>query len=222
MVVQTNKNFKNQYLLPIHLIFYSFFLSLLQKTIRIFFSISLILLGITLLSIVYSYSQIDVSLKDLMSVEIKLASLSISDLISLSLGVLSGDWILSALVVMAEIDLGLVFELSNNGFFSVYVPDLSYDLSINGILLGHGYSKINTTINPGETKKIEVFQNLQKSSLSPAIESLSKMKGIADVRINGTAYFELFGQKIPVSFESNRQVSIIDEIQKKIDQTIQN
>ena len=151
-------------------------------------------------------------------VEIYLEDLSLFDLVNLSLDALSGNWESIILGVVSEIDLGIVLELTNNGFFPVYVPDVYYDLSVNGISVGNGYSKVNTIINPGETKKIEVFQNIQKSSLNPTIESIVEEQGIMNIRINGIAYFELFGQNIPLSFETHKQISIIDEILSKINQ----
>jgi LEA14-like dessication related protein len=99
---------------------------------------------------------------------------------------------------------------------------LSYDLSINGIPIGTGHSEINATINPGDTKEIPILQNLQKNSFSPAIESIIKTEGVIDVGVSGTAYFELLGQRIPIPFESARQVSIVDEIQNQLNSQIQN
>ena len=185
-------------------------------------SIILILMAVFYGIVFYSYSQVNVSLVDLSFVEIHLENLSLFDLVNLSLDVLSGNWESIILEVISEIDLGFIFELTNNGFFPVYVPDVYYDLSINEILIGHGYSTVNTIINPGESKKIDAFQNLQKSSLNPAIESIIKDKGIMDIRINGTAYFELFGTDIPVPFETSKQISLIDEVLNKINQQREN
>jgi len=200
--------------------FFGFCLGLLQKKLIIIIVIIAVISIVILELISYSYSQIEISFNDLSSVEIKLENLSLSDLIKLSLDALSGNWVSAALGVISEIDLGFDFELRNNGFFPVYVPDLSYDLSINDILVGHGYSKIDASINPGMTKEIQVFQNIQKNSLSPAIESVIATDGIADVRVNGTANFELFGQIIQVPFDSTQQISVIDEIQNQIAQQI--
>ena len=104
----------------------------------------------------------------------------------------------------------------------VYIPELSYDLSINGIPIGTGYNEIKTTINPGETKEIPILQNFKKDSLSPAIESIINTEGVIDIGVSGTAYFELLGQSIPIPFESSMQVSIVDEIQNQLTRQIQN
>ena len=182
-----------------------------------------IIVGVVILSLVfYSYSQIEFSLNDVSAVEIKLESLQLSDLIQLSLDTLSGNWIKLALTIIAEINIGMVFELTNNGFFPVYVPDLTYDLFINGIFIGQGNSEIDTIINPGQSKTIEVFQNLEKNSFSQATDSIIETQGIVNVHVNGTAFFELFGQRIPVPFESTKNISIIDELQKQISSEIPN
>lgn len=194
----------------------------MKKTIIIVTAIILSIIAILFGLIAYSYTQIHVSLSEISSVDIELENLSWSNLIKLGLDVLSGNWIEAALDVIAGINLELVFGLSNNGLLPVYIPELSYDLSINGIPIGTGYSEINITINPGETKEIPILQNLQKNSFSPAIESIIKTEGVIDVGVSGTAFFELLGQRIPIPFESTRQVSIVDEIQNQLNSQIQN
>ena len=190
----------------------------MKKLIIISILIVIAIIGLVFALIAYSYNQIDVSLGDISSVEIELETLSLSTLISLGLDLLSGNWMAAALDVVAGINLGLIFELSNNGLLPVYIPELSYDLSINGIPIGQGYSEINTTINPGDTKEVQILQNFQKESFSPAMESILSTEGVVDVGVSGTAYFELLGQSIPIPFESNRQVSLVDEIQNQLNQ----
>jgi len=194
----------------------------LKKTIIIAVAISISIIAILFGLIAYSYTQIHVSLSEVSSVDIELENLSWANLINLGLDVLAGNWIVAVLDVIAGINLGLVFELSNNGLLPVYIPELSYDLSINGIPIGAGNSTINTTINPGEKKEIPILQNLQKNSFSPAIESIINTEGVIDVGVSGTAFFELLGQRIPIPFESTRQISIVDEIQNQLNQQIQN
>ena len=199
-----------------------FFLSTLKKTLIISAVIVIAIISIIFGLIAYSYNQIHVSLSDISSVEIQLETLSLSNLISLGLDLLSGNWMAAALDVIAGINLGLIFELSNNGLLPVYIPELSYDLSINGIPIGQGYSEVNTTINPGETKEILILQNFQKENFSPAMDSIIKTEGVIDIGVSGTAYFELLGQSIPIPFESNRQVSLVDEIQNQLNQQVLN
>jgi LEA14-like dessication related protein len=194
----------------------------LKKKIILAIVFVIIIIGVVFGLIAYSYSQIHVSLSDISSVGIELENLSFSTLIKLGLDILSGNWVAAALEVIVGINLDLVFGLSNNGLLPVYIPELSYDLSINGIPIGEGYGEINTTINPGETKEIHISQNFQKDSLSPAIESMINTEGVIDISVNGTAYFELLGQSIPVPFESSRTISIVDEIQNQLTQQIQN
>ncbi|MDH3678013.1 MAG: LEA type 2 family protein [Nitrosopumilus sp.] len=194
----------------------------MKKTIIIIVSIVIAIVAIILGLTAYSYTQVHVSFSNVSSVDIELENLSWPSLIKLGLEVLSGDWISAALNVIAGINLGLVFELSNNGLLPVYIPELSYELSINGIPIGTGSSEINTSINPGGTKEIEILQNFQKDSFSPAIESVVDTEGVMDIGVSGTAYFELLGQSIPVPFESSRQISIVDEIQNQLNQQIQN
>jgi LEA14-like dessication related protein len=194
----------------------------LKKAIIIAAIIGVTVIGIVFGLIAYSYTQIHVSLNDISSIGIELEDLSWSALIKLGLDALSGNWIAAALDVIVGINLELVFGLSNNGLLPVYIPELSYDLAINGIPIGKGHSEINTTINPGETKEIPILQHFQKDSFSPAIGSIINTEGVIDISVSGTAYFELLGQSIPISFESTRQVSIVDEIQNQLTRQIQN
>ena len=194
----------------------------MKKTIIIIIAISVAVVGIIFGLIAYSYTQIHVSLNDISSVSIELENLSWPNLIKLGLDALSGNWIEAALNVIAGINLELVFGLSNNGLLPVYIPELSYEVSINGIPIGTGYNEIKTMITPGETKEIPILQNFKKNSLSPAIDSIINTKGVIDIGVSGTAYFEILGQSIPIPFESTRQVSIVDEIQKQLTRQIQN
>ena len=54
------------------------------------------------------------------------------------------------------------------------------------------------------------------------MDSILKTEGVIDIGVSGTAYFELLGQSIPIPFESNRQVSLVDEIQNQLNQQVLN
>jgi len=170
---------------------------------------------------VYSYTQIHVSLNDVKFHSIDWTSFSWSTLLSLGLNALSGNWLGAAFDLIDGVNLNLIFGLANNGIFPVYIPDLSYDLSINGVSVGNGYSSVNLTINPGESKQLTVLQNFQKSRMSPAVSSIVATGGIIDLRVSGTAHFKLFGIDIPVPFQSSKQISIKDEIEKRLNSEIQ-
>lgn len=180
------------------------------------------IIGIVFGLIAYSYSQIEVSFNDISSVSVELETLTFGTLIKLGLDALSGNWMEAALEIISGINLGLVFSLSNNGLLPIYIPEITYDLSINEIPIGQGQSEINATINPGETKEILIVQNFEKNSIRPAIDSIISSQGIIDVNVSGTAYFEIWGQSIPVQFEESRQVSLVDEIQNQLNQQMQN
>jgi len=160
----------------------------------------------------YSYTQIHVSLDDAKFHSIDWESLSFSNTLKLGLNVFSGNWLSAAFDLIQGVNLNLYFGLTNNGFLPVYIPDLSYDLIVNGVSVGKGYTSIDTTVSPRQTKTLPVLQNFQKSSLAPAIGNIISNNGIIDLKVSGTAYFKVFGLSIPVPFESSKQISIIDEI----------
>lgn len=183
--------------------------------------IFLIIIFVVGILFAYSYTHLNVSLNNVEFQSIDWEELSWSTLLKVGLNTLSGDWFSAAVNLIQGINLNLILGLSNNGFLPVYIPDLTYDILINGIVVGGGNANLDVTINPGETKEIVSFQNLQKSSLSPAVYSIIDTKGIMDLKIKGTAYFKLFGFNIPVPFESSKQISIYDEVQNKINAEIQ-
>lgn len=191
------------------------------KKVGIGVCIVVAIIGIIFGLIAYSYTQIHVALNDVSFHSIEWASFSWSTLLSLGLNVLTGNWLGAAFDLIQGINLNLIFGLSNYGILPVYIPDLTYDLSINGVPVGEGYSTVNLTINPGETRQIPVLQNFQKSSLNPAISSIVSTGGIINLRVSGTAYFNLLGLSIPIPFESTKQVSIIDEIESRLTSEIQ-
>ena len=170
---------------------------------------------------VYSYTQLSVTLNDVQFHSIDWESLSWSVLLNAGLNVLSENWFGAAMSLIQGINLNLIFGITNNGLLPVYIPDLSYDVMVNGLSTGNGSSKDRITINPGQTKEIVSLQNIQKNTLSPAISSIVDSEGIIDLKVKGTAYFNLLGLSIPVPFESTRQISIYDEVRDKIDTEIQ-
>jgi LEA14-like dessication related protein len=177
-----------------------------------------IVVGATIVIVVgliaYSYTQIQISLDDISFAGIDWAEASLSTLVKLGLNVLTGNWLGAALSLVQGIKLNLIFGLTNHGFFPVYIPDLTYDLSINGVDVGQGKSNVDLTINPGETKSLPVLQHVLIDSLKPAVSSIAESGGIMDLKVSGTAYFKLLGLTIPIPFESTKQISIIDEIKK--------
>jgi Late embryogenesis abundant protein len=170
----------------------------------------------------YSYTQIHVTLNDVKFHSIEWTSFSWSTLLSLGLNVLTGNWLGAAFDLIDGINLNLIFGVSNNGFIPVYIPDLSYDLFVNGVSVGHGYTNLATSIYPGETREITSLQNFKKSSLNPAIYSIVSNGGVMEIKVRGTAYFQFLGFSIPIPFESTKQISIVDEIKSRLNNEIQN
>ena len=169
----------------------------------------------------YSYTQIQVDLNDIKFHSIDWTTFSWSTLFNLGLNALTGNWLGAAFELIDGINLNLIFGVSNNGFFPVYIPDLSYDIFVNDVHVSNGYTYLDATIFPGETKQITAFQNFKKSSLTPAISSIVSKGGIMEIKVKGTAYFDLIVLKIPIPFESSKTISIQNEIRNKINAEIQ-
>lgn len=186
------------------------------KIVGISIGILLLIVSIVGGSLYYSYTQINVELNEISFHSIDWANMNFSTLINLGLNAITGDWLGSAINLVDGINLNLFFGLTNNGFLPVYIPDLSYDLVVNGINMGQGYTTIDATIYPGETKEIPIVQNFQKSGLTPAISSIISNDGVMEIKVKGTAYFGILGLNIPIPFESTEQISIKDEIENKI------
>ena len=170
---------------------------------------------------VYSYTQLSVNLHDVQFHSINWASLSWHKLLDLGLSTLSGNWFDAAFELVEGVNLNLLFGILNNGILPVYIPDLSYDVLINGILIGKGFSDVDLSVNPGQTKMITSFQNIHRDSMAPAVSSIIESRGIMEIKVKGTAYFQFFGLSIPVPFESSRNISIYDEVRERIDEEIQ-
>lgn len=186
------------------------------KTVGIGVGIFFLILAISGGLLYYSYTQINVELHTVSFHSIDLANITFSTLMNLGLDAIAGNWLGAAIDLVDGINLNLFFGLSNNGFLPVYIPDLSYDLVVNDVNMGQGYTTIDATIYPGENKEIPIVQNFQKSGLSPAISSIISNDGIMEIKVRGTAYFEILGLDIPVPFESTEHISIKDEIENKI------
>ena len=63
---------------------------------------------------------------------------------------------------------------------------------------------------------IATILGILKNSLLPAVYSIIDTEGIIDLKVKGTAYFNLLGFSIPIPFESSKQISIYDEVRNKI------
>jgi LEA14-like dessication related protein len=186
------------------------------KAVGIGVGIFVLIIAIIGLLFYYSYTQIHVTLNDASFHSIDWAPFSWSTLLKLGLNALTGNWLGIAFDLVDGINLNLLFGVTNNGLLPVYIPDLSYDLSLNGVNVGKGYTTIDATIYPGHTQEITALQNLKKSSFSPAISSIVSNGGVIELKVSGTAYFKLFGLSIPIPFESTKQISIIDEIKSRL------
>jgi len=177
------------------------------------FALIIVILG---LLFYYSYTQIHVTLNDASLHSIDFVPFTVSTFLKLGLNALTGNWLGLAFDLVDGINLDLSFGVTNNGLLPVYIPNLSYDLSLNGVNVGKGYAKIDATVYPGNTQEILALQNIKKTSFIHAINSIVDNDGIIELRVNGTASLKLFGQNIPVPFESTKQISIIDEIKNRL------
>jgi LEA14-like dessication related protein len=185
------------------------------KTLLVVSIIAVIIIGIVIGLIAYSYTQVKISLE----------SISYQGLdVSLSLGSISkalingalGNWLGAVLDVVTGVKLGLGFVLSNHGLVPVYIPSVSYDLLANDIKIGQGQSNIDKTINPGATASILDTQDIKFDSIKPAVASIVESGGTIDFKISGTAYFNFLGLSIPVPFEATKQVNVVDELKSHI------
>ena len=173
------------------------------------------IIGIVIGLVVYSYTQIQVTLHTISFAGLDWAPISGDMLMKLAYDVLSGNILNATLSLITGVKLNLIFELINHGIFPIYIPDLSYDLSINGVKIGKGQSNVDVTINPGETKNLPVLQNFQTASLEPVASSILEAGGMMNLQINGTAYLKFLGLSIPIPFKSEEQISIMDEIKHR-------
>ena len=187
-------------------------------------AIGIVLLVIFLIIVglfVYSYTQLSVNLNDVKFHSIDWAPLTWDKLLNLGLSTLTGEWFGAAFELIEGINLNLFFGIANNGLLPVYIPDLSYDVLINGISIGKGTADVDLVINPGQIKVIPSFQNIAKDSMMPAVSSVIESQGVMEIRVKGIAYFQFFTLSVPVPFESYRTISIYDEVRERINEEIQ-
>lgn len=187
-----------------------------MKSILVIIVIIVAIIAIVLGLVAYSYTQIQINLNNISFVGLDWVPTSGFTLLKLAFNAITGNVLGSVLSLVTGVKLNLVFASSNHGIFPVYIPDLSYVLSINGIQVGQGRNNVDTTINAGETKSITILQDFQVNSLGATAASIASSGGMVDLQVNGTAYFKLLGLTIPVPFQYTKQISIIDEIKNRI------
>ena len=169
----------------------------------------------------YSYTQIHVELNDVSFRSLDFVKLSSGTILKLGLNLLTGNWLAAAFSLIDGVNLNLMFGFSNGGILPLYIPNLSYDMSVNDVPVGKGFSIIDVVIGPGEKKEIPIVQNFKKSSFAPAIKSVIENGGVLEVKVRGTAYFKFLGLDIPIPFQSTKRISIQDEIKKRLNTEIQ-
>lgn len=166
--------------------------------------------------VTYSYTQIQINLNNISFAGIDWAPTSGFTLLKLAFNAITGNVLGSILSLVTGVKLNLIFALSNHGIFPVYIPDLSYVLSINGIPVGQGQNNVDTTINAGETKNIPILQDFHISSIGSTAASIVSSGGIANLQVNGIAHLKLLGLVIPIPFQYTKQFSMMDEIKSRI------
>src|SRR5574337_1991884 len=112
-----------------------------------------VIVAIVIGLVAYSYTQIQISLDKMSFVGFDW-NLSGFSILKGGFDILRGNLLGTILSVITGIKLNLIFGLSNHGIFPVYIPDLTYDLSVNDVKVGQGNSNVDLTINPGETKQL--------------------------------------------------------------------
>lgn len=173
--------------------------------------IAVAIVGIILGLIAYSYTQIQISFDSMSFAGIDWASASPMTLVKLAFNALTGNVVGIVLSLITGIKLNLIFALSNHGIFPVYIPDLSYNLSVNGVNVGQGQSTVDMTINPGETKTLPILQDFQISGLESTATSVLEQGGMMNIQVSGTAYFKFLGLTVPIPFQSAKQINVIQE-----------
>lgn len=169
------------------------------------------IIAIILGLIAYSYTQVQISLDSVEFGGFDWAPASLITLAKLTFNALTGNVVGLVLSLITGVKLNLVFALSNHGVFPVYIPDLSYNLIVNGNNVGQGNSSVDTTINPGETKTLPILQDFQVSSLEPAAVAVLNAGGTMDIQVSGSANFKLLGLTISIPFQYTKQVNLIQE-----------
>jgi hypothetical protein len=106
--------------------------------------------------------------------------------------------------------------LTNHGIFPVYIPKVSYSLSVNGVSIANGQSKIDETIKPGETKELPVLADVATSSIEPAAISVLGTSGIVNLQTSGTVDFNVLGLTVPFPFQVTTQINLEEEVMKSI------
>ena len=119
--------------------------------------------ALAIAALAYSYTQVSVSLDGVEFHSIEW-DVSVSNLFAASSGALTGNYLSSVLALIEGINLNLTFELGNGGLLPVYVPNVAYDLAVNGVPVGQAASPMSTTINPGQVERIITMQNVKKDT----------------------------------------------------------
>lgn len=170
--------------------------------------------------IAYSSAQIQATLEDVSFGGIDTPSNFMQTSKNALQNAIFGNWVGAVTSIFPGFKLNLTFALTNHGIFQVEIPDASYTLSINGVNIGQGQStnRIDVTIDPGQTRKSTVTQDIQFNNLEPAAISTIFTGGVVNIQESGTADFKFLGLTVPVPFYYTKQIPLSHDIKQYITQ----
>ena len=171
--------------------------------------IVLLLIGGVGYAFYYTYSNIQISLRDISLSNIELKP----NWQTVYYGII-GNLLQAVLSIVHFVDLDVAVEIDNPGFLPVVVPSFDYMLYCNDIEMGPGSYQNSISVPAGSSKTIHITQKIVISSMQELIASIVSNGGVLDVKIVGRIHFRMLPIDIP--FHITKSINVYDVIWNKI------
>lgn len=170
--------------------------------------------------IAYSYSQLSGQVTNVSYGGIVWARPTAGVLLQLVASATQGDIVGIALTLITGIDINAQLSVTNGGVLSVTVPSETHHLTVNGVDLGAGSTRLSMAVNPGQTVNIPVKQTIKIASFSQLGPSIVASGGNLKVQINGQLHFSVLGLPLSIPFQKTSQISLLKEIEQHVQSLI--
>lgn len=97
-------------------------------------------------------------------------------------------------------------EIFNPNPVSIPIKRINIEIFMNGIKMAEGQAE-NINLNANQISKIEFYSKLDNQKIPEWWYTHIKNNENSEVLIKGTAYFEILGKEIPLSFDKSQKIT---------------
>ena len=129
----------------------------------------------------------------------------------IGLSTLMGDGVSLIGLVGAVEGVNLIFciMVKNSGLLPIYIAIFMYELYLNNVYVGYGYTEESVSIVPGEEYILLVFHTVPPKEILEVAESIIESEGTVEIHLVDEAPVSILGVTFTVPVETIHIVNIL-------------